>query len=255
MNARIEGVRASLVEWKFVEVANEGTSSPFMARLLAGMMEIRDKSLNSDETRRQFDVAFEPVMKSLLAARKVMMALDGPVKLDELKRLAPELLSHLNTMLSALTRVLGTLRISIEFIVAGEGEAERTLNSLRSGHPLLADYIETCRKKWLKQFLAVSAKAEKGEPIIASHGSPEEFLIEGVPALHFLETGFDRVCSLIESTCIYAFGCRLPRSLVIREIPVAERVADYPRRFETALYCGDVRPWELRYSDAPFQNQ
>lgn len=255
MNPKMDGMRASLVQWKVVEVADEGTSSPFIARLLPGMMEIRDKTLNSEEIRRKFDVAFEPVMGSLLAARQLLKGFGGPVEPDQLKQLALDCLSHLKVMLSAVLQVSGALGISIEFLAIGDAEFERDLKSMRSVHPLLANYIETCREKWLRQFLTVTANAEKGGQIITSQGPHEEFFIEGVPALRFLETAFDRVCSLIESTCIYAFGCQLPKSLVIREIPIAERQAGYPRRFEAALYAGDVRAWELHYSDERFSDQ
>ena len=63
--------------WRIEKVADEGSSSPYYARLWAGIPELRDAVLNArvdsrqlEAARYQFDEQYEPVLRSLDSARK-----------------------------------------------------------------------------------------------------------------------------------------------------------------------------------------
>ena len=71
LNKSFTNLRAQLNTPILRSVVNEGTSEPFIARLLAGMCEIRDKALSSVQDRRAFDTVYSPVLDNLIEARRI----------------------------------------------------------------------------------------------------------------------------------------------------------------------------------------
>lgn len=68
-NQKMTGMKASLVTWKMGKVFDEDTREPFIARLFAGLLGLRDKTFSSKEMRDKFDLSYDPVLKSMMAAR------------------------------------------------------------------------------------------------------------------------------------------------------------------------------------------
>jgi hypothetical protein len=265
MNSKMSGMKATLVKWNFVEVIDEGTSQPYVARLFSGVAEIRDKTLHSNETKKQFDVAYEPLMKSLIATRKLQKQIQslGTEKAGELKRSVRECLLNFKRILVALLSVSKVLNVNIDFALGDDHQFEKGIEGLKKGHPTLAEFLAGSRNDWLAGLLPILEEAKNGDGFLAkpqgdvlkSGKSPDGLLIEGVQAIDFLSRVFDRLSVLIEGTCIYGFARLLPQSLSIREIPLAERPTEFPRRFETMLNTGIVSPLKIRYSPASFDEQ
>jgi hypothetical protein len=62
-------VRSGEGNWVIQKFADEGSTSPFMARLLMGMMRLRDVAYSDPAKRDKFDKPFERVFSSLMNAR------------------------------------------------------------------------------------------------------------------------------------------------------------------------------------------
>jgi hypothetical protein len=265
MNPKMSGMKATLVKWNFVEVIDEGTSQPYVARLFSGVAEIRDKTLQSNETKKQFDIAYEPLMKSLIATRKLQKQIQslGTEKTGELKRSVRECLLNFKRILVALLSASKVLNVNIDFALGDDHQFEKGIEGLKKGHPALAEFLAASRNDWLAGLLPILEGAKNDEDFLAKPlseilkigKSPDALLIEGVQPIDFLSRVFDRLSVLIEGTCIYGFARLLPHSLSIREIPPTERPTEFPRRFETMLNTGIVSPWKIRYSPASFDDQ
>lgn len=67
-------VRPVQPSWIVQKVADEGSSSPLMARLMIGMLRLRDAVLDAGE-RVSFDTQYDFVLKSLFSARDAMWEL------------------------------------------------------------------------------------------------------------------------------------------------------------------------------------
>ena len=66
-------------KWTMTKVGDEGTSSPFIARLFAGIIEIRDRAL-TPENHDRFDKAFIAVRTELDSVRESAALIRNAVK-------------------------------------------------------------------------------------------------------------------------------------------------------------------------------
>jgi hypothetical protein len=71
LNESLTNLHAELSGFVLKQVFSEGTSEPFMARLMATMAEIRDRAVENVQERRAFDTAYSPVLDNLIEARRV----------------------------------------------------------------------------------------------------------------------------------------------------------------------------------------
>ena len=62
-------VKAEEPKWTITKMADEGTSSPFMARIFLGILRLRDVALADEKRREEFDKASEVVIMTLYNAR------------------------------------------------------------------------------------------------------------------------------------------------------------------------------------------
>ena len=62
-------VRQDETSWTVKKLADEGSQSPFMARLFMGMLRLRDAVFPEAATRDGFDKAYDVVLTSLMSAR------------------------------------------------------------------------------------------------------------------------------------------------------------------------------------------
>src|SRR5207248_6922531 len=62
-------VRPDETSWTVKKLADEGSQSPFMARLFMGMLRLRDAVFPEAATRDGFDKAYDVVLTSLMSAR------------------------------------------------------------------------------------------------------------------------------------------------------------------------------------------
>jgi hypothetical protein len=169
-----------------VKLSNEGTSSPFTARLLFGVLNLRDHAVNSLEDRVQadylrdaFDEQYSPVLQALTAARQAASELVQLVRghaervgTGEIVRFDGEalhidesidgtvrgrLVSLLNqgvVALKGLQRPLRLLGLDIGCLFQKEAKFADGVATLRAaGLDEVATYLEQVRSRWSEEFI------------------------------------------------------------------------------------------------------
>jgi hypothetical protein len=161
-------------KWLVQKLANEGASSPFVARLLMGVLRIRDAAYPDHARRETFDKIYEMVSTSLFSARdtakeihklweahaqkvtsgtcvrRTAQALHIDESIDrELRKLTE---SFLNASVRALKHGLQELAIElgvdIGFWFQKQQAFDKAAALLAGTDPLLADYLIEARRAW-----------------------------------------------------------------------------------------------------------
>lgn len=171
--------------WQLKHVADEGTSDPFIARLMLGVLELRNEFVNStagsdsdrELRRHDFDERYQPVFDALQAARQKVKLVHRLVSthLDKTSRgeitsrqrnalniaesidseLRDEFSSFLNASARAtknLQSVLECLSLDIGFLYQKQTNFDAGIDQLRSvGKAELANYLLRVRSGWSSQ--------------------------------------------------------------------------------------------------------
>ena len=159
-------VRPDETNWVVKKVADEGSSSQFMARLIIGVLRLRDAVLSEGAERDDFDNAYQSVRTPLFDARAHMKKIAElwesharRVEYGEIARLqgraihvgesvGSELGQETDAFLNAVTRALKTgmqavaaeLGVNIGFLFQKQTGFEAGLAALAGDDPALADY-------------------------------------------------------------------------------------------------------------------
>lgn len=172
------------------KVSNEGTSSPFIARLFVGVLEIRDLFAmgndfppNPEISKGRFDELYKPIFEALEATRdtatsimkitedhaveitkgqivkfqanayEVNKSVDNSLRQELGKLLDQGVIASKDGIQKIQKELLGH---DIGFLYQKVGTYERGKTSLRStGHSGFADYLEQVRDVWLESFLKI----------------------------------------------------------------------------------------------------
>jgi hypothetical protein len=277
-------------KWVVENIGNEGTSSPFIARLFLGVLNLRNQAKLNATQLEQFDKAYERVMVGVDTIRTTAKTLIGTyashckkieqgqgVKISgntihvtesinkELRRQVEEVIGNASALCK--DRVQGTLRIlslEIGFLFKKAATFERELTQLRqhNNNRALADYLEQTRIKWLERLVLKRNAIEHGEwslPRIqyvlnAGKISVTEPLIDDRPVTEFIAHMVDRVCCFAEELTVSALQAKMPEGISVTEIPIARRNADCNERFQLALLSGGLPIWTVSYHDSKFED-
>jgi hypothetical protein len=184
MLARIQGqtnmvVRSDPTKFVLRKFADEGTRSPFMARLLMGILRLRDAVYPEPAARDRFDKSYEFVFSALLSARateqqivqmwedhvrrvasgEVARLQGDTIHIDESidKELRKEIENFLNAAVRAVKQGMQTLasdlQVDIGFLFQKQPSFEGGLAALQSTNPLLAEYLRQTRVAWSERLL------------------------------------------------------------------------------------------------------
>jgi hypothetical protein len=271
--------------WTMTKVADEGTSSPFMARLYLGILSLRERVIAPGTNRDGFDKDYEAVLTALENARdankKIIAALrehrdklatGGIVQrknhtvtiTEEIDHtLRKEIESFLNGGVRAIKdtqqRVLRRLGIEIGYLYKKQGAFDTGIVNLRMQHPELAEYLVRVRQRWCERFIRIrndlhtSWTLERVKYISAEQVvTMNEPDVDGQPITTFVTNMLDHLLCFIEETTAYALKTHLPEIISLREIPIAERRADFPERFRITLATGGSPLWRLVYHGRRF---
>jgi hypothetical protein len=278
-------VRPIQPNWTVQKVADEGSSSPFMARLMIGMLRLRDIVFDPAD-RDAFDKPYDFVLKSLFSARDAMCQLTKVWKEHERKVAAGEVARvegnalHVNesvdrelgqeadAFLNAASRTLkkgmqdvaGVLNTNIGFLFQKQGTFGAGMTALQASDPALADYLRQARV-WSETLqdarnavehegwtLPPVRYARTGDKIKATE--PE---IMGKPTTDFTAFIFDRLACFVEDVTAHLLKQKLPSLTSLTELPQADRPADMPERFRLTLAQGGMRPWIIAFHASPFE--
>ena len=270
------------------KMANEGTSTPFIARMYLGLMRMRDVIYTDTKERLRFDKVLDQTYSALMAARTTAKEISQKWKVHSGKVASGEIARfersniHVDEDLSrdlrrdvesfvysaarafkegmkALGREMGK---DIGFMFQKQATYERSLQALHAVDPALADYLRETRNSW-SQRLVQTRNAIDHEgwalPRIeykVRNGRVEasEPLIDGQPTLEFIDFMLDRLSCFVEDFTTHCLQCRMPQGVTITELQLSDRPAEAPERFRLTLRRGGLPEWAIQYHQSRFEN-
>jgi len=82
-------------------------------------------------------------------------------------------------------------------------------------------------------------------------GAPPDLVL--LSFTEFVSFMLDRLYCFVEEFTAYRLQSLMPPEITIREIPLAERPAEMPERFQVTLTSGGHTPWNLFYHASKFE--
>jgi hypothetical protein len=271
--------------WTVQKVADEGSSSPFMARLWIGIVHLRDQVYPDAGARDRFDKAYDFVLKSLFSARDASRQLMGlwteherKVESGEVARVqgksihvnesvSQELGQEADAFLNAATRALkkgmqdiaSVLGVNIGFLFQKQMHFESGIKAMEATDPALAAYLREART-WSERLLAARNAVEHDGwtlPEVTYQRVDDKIVarqpaIDGQPVTAFAEFVFDRLACFVEDVTAHCLGRRLPAFVALSEVPQAERPDEKPERFRLTLAVGGTKPWLIAFHASSF---
>lgn len=260
------------------KVGDEGSTTPFFARLMIGVMGIRDATCDDQAERDHFDVLYDPVLSGLRIARETSQEIAkeweehrGKVESGAIvstngrtvhisehidRSLKRDLEGFLNTAARTIKNSLQVLAkdmgFEIGFLFQKESTFQAGIARTRASDTVLADYLLATRL-WSEPLALIRNDLEHGtipSPKVSYilDSSPvraEEPIFDGKPITEFTNDVLDRVCCFTEEITVFCLRKRLPMSFEITEVPLAERDPNAPERFHVTVTPGGRQPWVL----------
>lgn len=282
-------VRPDDTNWVIKKFADEGSSSPFMARLLLGIFRLRDAALSEGTERDGFDTAYQAVTTPLFDSRARMKKITElweyharRVQAGEIARVRGravhvdqnvdhDLGQETDAFLSATTRALKTgmqrvaleLGVNIGFLFQKQAPFEDGLDALSTQDAALAAYFRQTRDQWSEMLVGRrNAIEHEGwrlpDVVYVRTGSgvrANEPHVDGLPITEFAAFMFDRLSCFVEEVTVHLLQRRLLCGITITEVPRELRAAEAPERFRVTLDVGGLPPWAIVYRATTFEEQ
>ncbi|MGO9930443.1 MAG: hypothetical protein ACLPV8_01300 [Steroidobacteraceae bacterium] len=269
------------------KVRDEGTSSPFVARIFLGLLYLRNLALEDKAARDEFDRLHDVMTSHLFnardAAREIEATWEGHcakvacgecVRIDGRlihitehidRALRKEVDSYLNASVRAIKedaqQLTKYLNLDIGFLFMKQKTFEAKVAALESSDPELAAYLRQIRQ-WSEPLVQSRIALEHGSwtlPKITYTPNDTgvdvgEPMITGQPMTEFVKRTFDRVMCFAEEITAYCIQRKLPANMTLTEIPVSKRTSEAPRRFLVTSTDGGLPPWHLIFRSDTFEN-
>lgn len=261
------------------KIGDEGSTSPFVARIMIGIMETRNSAFRDSRGREHFDDLYEPVLSGLRNAREASRDLADDWKEHRRKvesgeivnvtgrtvhisenidrRLKRDLESFLNTAVRTIKNsfqvLVKDLGYEIGFLFQKESSFQAGISKTMTFDAVLADYLIATRQ-WSEPLVLTRNSLEHGtipSPKVSYivDSSPvraEEPNLGGQSISEYTNEVLDRICCFIEEITIFCLRKKLPSSFEITEVPLEERDPEAPVRFHTTITPGGRPPWTLK---------
>jgi hypothetical protein len=269
------------------KVRDEGTSSPFVARIFLGLLYLRNLALEDKVARDEFDRLHEVMTSHLFNARDAARGIEATweghrakvasgecVRIDGLvthitenvdRALRREVDSYLNASVRAIKegaqRMTKYLNLDIGLLFVKQKTFEAKVAALDGSDPTLAAYLRQSRQ-WSEPLVQSRIALEHGSwtlPKITytpngtgmDVGEP---MIAGQPMTDFVKKTFDRVMCFAEEITAYSIQRKLPVNITLTEMPVSKRTSEDPTRFLVTATNGGLPPWRLMFRSDTFEN-
>jgi hypothetical protein len=267
------------------KLADEGSSSPFMARIFLGILHLRDAVFAELAARDEFDKLYDFVISAVSNARTASQNIlrmweehTRKVKSGEIvhqqgthihitETIEKELRTEVESFLNAATRALKTgmqnlgksLKVDIGFLFRKPHSFEKGIAGLENTQPDLAEYLRHTRP-WSEPLLESRNDLEH-EPRVLSRityvpigagVAANEPMIAGMPVTEFVGHSFDRLICFVEDFAAHCLKRQLPSGITITELALADRLVEAPERFRVTLASGGLRPWQIAFHTSRF---
>jgi hypothetical protein len=271
--------------WTVTKMANEGTASPFMARLFLNILDLRKSALETKADIDAFERPYELVLMSSITVRDIAreigelltdhrskvergvgIRIDGrTVHLDEpidkeVRRLVESFLSSSNrVMATGMKEVAKALHLDIGFFFKKESTFLDGVAALDGSDPDLAGYCRKART-WSDMLNSVRNDMEHNfwsvprvqYRIDQGRVAVLEPEIMGRTVSDLAKFVTDRMLCFVEEICVHGLQRRMPDSISMTEIPLAQRPWERPERFRLCTAGGGMPLWEIVYHDTAF---
>jgi hypothetical protein len=268
------------------KIADEGTSSPFIARLSLGLIKLRDVALHDHTKHEAFDKAYEFVFMTAMNIRATSQKIaemfaehECKIFAGEIARLQGymihidesidrELRKHVEDFLNSAVRLLKQgmqnvakiLQLNIGFLFQKDSAFENGVTALATTHPKLAVYLRETRK-WSEHLISSRNAIEHEGWVLprvvytehAGRIHTAEPHISSQPVTAFVQYMMDRLCCFIEDVTVYALQAQMPDGVSLTEIPLAQRNPQCIERFQVALVHGGMPLWSIAYHESTFE--
>jgi hypothetical protein len=270
---------------KFVvqKLADEGASSPFMARLFMGVLKLGE-TLGSE--KQGFEAAYHPLIMTLLEIRTTAKELSdtyadhagkiaagtivqrqGPtIHIDEsidrqlAKKVDEFLTSATRSFKDRMQRLTAALGVNIGFLYQKPDSFERGVAAFAQVDARLAAYLREARR-WGDALVRARNDLEHDGwqlPRIAYAEEAGTFkasepTINSQPVTEFVNYMTDRLMRFVEDVTVRCIQRRLPPDMSITEIPPQQRALEMPMRFQPTLANGGMPPWHIDYHNSAFE--
>jgi hypothetical protein len=278
-------VRADPTSFVVQKLADEGSSSPFMARLFIGNLRLRDAVFPDPAKRQDFDKAYEFVLMTLLNTRRTAQDIkklfdehaqkvaNGEVArvqgqtlyIDE--NIDKELRKQMEDFLNSAIRILKygmqdvtkTLQVNIGFLFKKPGTFASGVTALQVSDADLAEYLQQTRQ-WSERLVECRNAMEHTASVLprvkysqtSVRARAEEPHISGQPVSEFAEFMIDRLACFVEEVTAHCLQKYLPASLALTELPLPQREPEMPERFRLTLRNGGKPVWVIAYHQSTF---
>jgi hypothetical protein len=279
-------VRFEQPKWTIQKVSDEGTQTPFIARLFLGILKMRDLVMSDPDERSKFDALYDVVLSSLRTARKSSHQIaqlwqehsrkvtSGEVARlqgqtvhieesidDELrKEVESFLIAAARTLKEDMQRLTREAQVNIGFLFQDKGAFQTGLAALETRDPVLAEYLRQTRtwsERLMKSRIAVEHEGWILPRITYSRTGSEikadEPSISGQPVTEFVRFIFDRLACLVEELTAHCLQRQMPAGTTITEIALAQRLVEAPERFRVTLSIGGLPAWQIVYHHSTFE--
>lgn len=280
-------VRNDKTEWVVQKFADEGSSSPFMARLFMGNLRLREAVFPDPAKRQDFDKAYEFVLMTLLNTRttaqditklfaehaqkvargEVARVQGQALHIDENidKELRKQTENFLNGSVRALKQgmhnVTNSLGVNIGFLFKKSSTFASGVAALQASDPNLAEYLRHARQ-WSERLVECRNAIEHTSSVLPkirysnTSGSVQahEPQISNQPVSEFVKFMMDRLVCLVEEVTVHCLQLHMPVGLSVRELPLPQRLAESPERFQITLKSGGIAIWRIADHQSPFED-
>jgi hypothetical protein len=280
-------VRQVEPKYTMEKLADEGTTTPFIARLFVGLLYIRESAYPDQTERLAFDGLLNQVLTPLLSARVSAQEIEktwsghlakieagqavrmegGSLRSDgdDHRALRKEVNNFLHEAAKAMKeggqKIGKSTGKNIGFLFQGAGTYATGLRALQASDPSLASYVQQTRDMWSERLINARNDLEHGGwtlPRIAYKQRNGKIIaqqpaIDGTPVLEFVRTMLDRVSCFTEDFIVHCLQAKLPSDISLAEIPLPERAIEAPERFRITLAHGGLPLWTIVYAARRFE--
>ena len=273
---------------KFVvqKLADEGSSTPFIARLYLGILRLRDVVFPDNAEREIFDKPYHLVMETMLNTRSTSQEIVHLVA-DHFSKLAKgevgqlrghtihiekpidkELRKEVETFLNSAVRALKQgmqevtkcFQFNIGFLFKQQNTFEAGVTELKESDPLLAAYLNETRK-WSERLISSRNAIEHEGWIlpkvryidVSGNIRADEPEISGEKVSDFVQFIMDRLICFVEEVTAHCLKARMSEGITVTEISLSQRESDMPQRFQVTLTNGGMPIWNITYHQSSFE--
>jgi hypothetical protein len=265
------------------KLADEGSSSPFMARLFYGVLKLSDTL--ADSKKKAFEAAYEPLISTLMEIRTtakeiadlytnhaksvasgsivqgqgpaihIAESIDRPLR----KKVDEFLTASTRSFKDKMQRVTNTLGVNIGFLYQKPDKFERGITVFAQSDAPLAAYLREARL-WGDILVNTRNDLEHDNWQLPRVGysdngaivSVTEPTIKDEPVTRFVMDMTDRLMCFVEDVTVHCIQRNLPGGLAFTEISLPRRYSQIPERFQPTLANGGMPLWQIAYHASSF---